>query len=246
MKIQKTRWIEAQNLEAKQWKETKNIIKEEWEEAYNKYHKYFCKLEKSLGVTDKTKILDVGCGPTCISRMIKPGKHYGIDPLAKKFKVEKSLKDIVITKATGEKIPYKGGTFHLVICRNAIDHTFSPEQTLKEISRILKPCGHLVLACYVYNPFINLVKNFGEMLVVFKNVCHPHTFSEKSFDNMANDNFEIIDRKTIYEGMGPNDFGKKTIQNGKLRILEMIIVILSGLLGYKWFVRERCLLCKKV
>ncbi|MFH2231862.1 MAG: class I SAM-dependent methyltransferase [Patescibacteria group bacterium] len=49
-----------------------------------------------------------------------------------------------------QKIPYDDSTFDVITCINALYALESPEQTLREFARILKPCGLLILV----NPYL--------------------------------------------------------------------------------------------
>jgi len=90
------------------------------------------------------KVLDVGCG-------IKPYQPYfknievylGIDR-AFKTKNVKAM-DVV---AVAEKIPFKDHTFSIVLCTQVLEHTISPEETLKEIHRVMEDKGKLILTTH--------------------------------------------------------------------------------------------------
>jgi hypothetical protein len=102
-----------------------------------------------------------------------------------------------------------------------------------------------MLANYVYNPFINFVKNLGEIIWVFRNVGHPHTYTSESLEQMVSSHFKIIDRKVIYEGKDSQDFGKVHEVKGNLPLIQKIVLKLNSLLGFRWFVREYAILCTK-
>lgn len=245
MKISKTRWKKAQEFELNDWIAQPDIVKKEWEEAYRKYHEYFTALEIKLNITNSWKILDVGCNITCISRMIKKGEHYGLEPLADLLEIQKAVPEVKVFQGMGENIPFANDFFDLVICRNVLDHTFSPPQVIAEINRVLKPNGYLLLGSYVYNPFIYFVKNLSEIINILPNVGHPHTYTMNSLENLTKKYFNILDRKIIYEGKSPNDFGKiDEIKNNLPLIQKIVLFINDKLIFNKWFVREYSLLCQ--
>jgi len=245
MRIPKGRWEEAQKVELSDWENTRDIVGNEWQEAFNKYNVYFKRLEKKLKVLDSWAILDVGCNLTCVSRMIKAGKHYGIDPLADILEIQSKIKEFEIVNGIGEDLPYEKNLFDLVVCRNVIDHTHDPQKVISEVHRVLKDSQFLVLACYVYNPFISLVKNIGEKIKLFRNPAHPHTFTTMSLENLIAKGFNVIENEIIYEGKDPNDFGKVSTAKTKLPMVQRLILTINNILGYKWFVREYLLLCQK-
>ncbi len=247
MKIPKSRWEEAQDFELHDWKEQKDIVKKEWDEAYRKYNTYFTELENNLKVTEKWNILDVGCNLTCISRMIKKGNHIGVEPLADALKIQDAVPNVKIYQGMGENMPFDKEYFDLIICRNVIDHTHDPQKVILEIQRVLKPGGYFLLACYIYNPFISFVKNFGEGIKVLRNVGHPHTYTMKSLEGLIQNNFSVIDRKIIYEGISPNDFGKiDEVQDNLPLVQKLVMFVNDKILRNKWFVREYTLLGRKL
>ncbi len=246
--ISKTRWKEAQEFELNDWKNEADIMQKEWDEAFKKFNAYFGELEQKLGVTENWKILDIGCNVTCVSRMIKEGEHIGVEPLADALDLNSKVEGITIHNGMGEDMPFlTTGSIDLAICRNVIDHTHVPEKVIDEVVRVLKPEGYFFLACYVYNPFITFVKNFGEAVKILRNVGHPHTYTMETLEDLVNKDFKIIDRKVIYEGVDPNDFGKIDENKGNLSAIQKSVMFVNDkVLRNKWFVREYSLLCQRI
>lgn len=245
IKINKTRWNQAQRFEESEWAKDDTVVEKEWEEARAKYGKYLAELEKNLGISSASNILDVGCGPTCMSRIISKGKHFGIEPLADELDVDSKISEIKVYQGMAENMPFDNDKFDFVICRNVIDHTYDPEEVIKEVYRVIKPEGFFLLCSYVYNPFIATTKKVGENFRAFRNVGHPHTFTERSLEESVSEKFDIIERKIIYEGISPNDFGKiDEVQNSLSKIQKLVMLVNDLLLRNKWFVREYSLLCR--
>ncbi len=53
--------------------------------------------------------------------------------------------DIQTRQHTAEELPYPDESFDLVSCRTAAHHFSSPEQFVREVSRVLKKGGHFIL-----------------------------------------------------------------------------------------------------
>lgn len=94
-------------------------------------------------------ILDIGCGIGQVVNFItvKERKAYGVDvsPLfireaKKKGKGKFFLYD-------GKKLPFPDNFFGAVGCCTVLEHTENPEFFIKEMVRVVKPGGKLVLAC---------------------------------------------------------------------------------------------------
>ena len=240
------RWKEAIEFELNEWKNRPQIFEEEFAESRQKYSDYFAVIETQIGVQETWKILDVGCNETCVSRMIRMGEHFGIDPLANELHLQEKISDFEIKNATGENIPYSNEKFDLVVCINVIDHTSDPNEVIEEIKRVTKKDGYLIIAVYVYNNFICLMRMLAEKIPGLRNVGHPHTFSPKGFEKLVESDYEIISRKIIYEGKDPLDFGKTQDVEKRLPFPQSLVSFINlRMLRNKWFTREYCLVCKK-
>jgi len=114
------------------------------------------------------------------------------------------------------------------------------------MKRVTTKNGYLVISVYTYNNFICLMRRIAEKIPSLRNVGHPHTFSQKSFEKLVGSYFKIISSTVIHEGKDPTDFGKvgKPI-NEPSPIQALVSFINSKILGYKWFVREYCLVCER-
>lgn len=65
------------------------------------------------------------------------GTYLAIDPLATR---------LVDALATGEQLPFVAGSFDLVICTQVLCYCEDPFQMIREIWRVLKPDGRLLLS----------------------------------------------------------------------------------------------------
>lgn len=92
---------------------------------------------------------------------ITPGFNHattiGIDPLANKE---------YLVKGVGETLPIKTGTMDYVFSWNTLDHVKQPKRVLKEVARVLKPHGELLLCVNVYDVgwFVHrhVISRFGQ------------------------------------------------------------------------------------
>jgi SAM-dependent methyltransferase len=91
-------------------------------------------------------VLDVGCGCKPY-RALVPAAHYvGLDvdtPFTRKV----GLADVFYN---GTEFPLADASFDGVLCSQVLEHVFTPEKFLGEISRVLRPGGRLLLTV----PFI--------------------------------------------------------------------------------------------
>ena len=93
-------------------------------------------------------VLDAGCGDGRLGKLVKHiwgVEVYGVDiskkgvTLARSFGVKAKVADL------SKKIPFASNSFDLIICTEMIEHVADPDTLLKEIRRVLKPDGTLLL-----------------------------------------------------------------------------------------------------
>lgn len=243
--VDKKRWDKAQELELEDWKNN-DIEKLELTEIKKKYSKILSEISQKLNLNKNWRILDIGCGPTCISQFFPDAQKMGIDPLAKELKIDgKKINDVAISYGRGEEIPFDKSSFDLVICRNVIDHSQNPKIIVTETKRVLKARGYFILACYVYTGFVVFLKRVSEILGVFRNIEHPHAFTDVGLKKLCRNHFSIVCERIIYEGKHSTDFGKAyKIKPDRSIINKLVMFINSYIIGNKWFVREYLLLLK--
>lgn len=102
-------------------------------------------------------VLDVGCGAgvdaIIAGLMVGPdGSVEGVDIVSEIIaRAEKNLKltnlnNVTFNTITGEKLPFGDSTFDVIISNGVINLIPDKEAILKEILRVLKPAGRLMLA----------------------------------------------------------------------------------------------------
>lgn len=131
-----------------------------------RYHVILSRIQK-LAKEQKLTILDIGCFPYHIGRALELLDHdvYGISSYHEPIR----NKNIAIVNIEKEKFPYKNNFFDLVLCNEVIEHLpYSPIPALREIHRILKKDGHLMITTPNIARSINRAK-----LLLGKNIMYP-------------------------------------------------------------------------
>lgn len=112
----------------------------------------------SLGPVDEGEaVLDVGCGTgvdtLLAAMMVGPsGKAIGVDIVSEMLqRAEENLqmtdlKNVTFKKTSGEKLLFEDNSFDVVISNGVINLIPEKVATLKEVFRVLKPGGRLMIA----------------------------------------------------------------------------------------------------
>ncbi|MGE0879243.1 MAG: class I SAM-dependent methyltransferase [Acidimicrobiia bacterium] len=103
-------------------------------------------------------VLDLGCGPGTALQLAArlerpPASLTGIDQSPEMTRVASNrlrharrTRSIQLHTAPAEHLPLDDAAFDLVWAINTVHHWTSPGQGLVEVSRVLRPAGHLVIA----------------------------------------------------------------------------------------------------
>jgi SAM-dependent methyltransferase len=133
----------------------------------------------------KGLLLDVGCGRRPYEKTFFAGasKYIGTDYLS-----DRSRPDVV---SSALDVPFSDNTFDTVVSTEVLEHVPEPLRALKEMQRVLKPGGHLVLSTpmywprhevpydffrYPYDGILYLVKESGLELVKLYNRGRSYVF----------------------------------------------------------------------
>jgi SAM-dependent methyltransferase len=96
-------------------------------------------LEYAPLITGKT--LDVGCGQRPYENLIPSAKYIGLEidtPTARKINKADVYYD-------GRRFPFEDKCFDSVLVNQVFEHVFNPSEFLKEVNRVLKNNGRLLL-----------------------------------------------------------------------------------------------------
>jgi len=114
-----------------------------------------------INIANNSVILDVGCGGgktiKLLSQLAKNGKIYGIDysedsvkTTEKENKKAVSSGKVIVKQANVSYIPFSDNFFDIVTAFQTHYFWSNLESDIKEISRVLKPCGQFLLVAELY------------------------------------------------------------------------------------------------
>jgi len=191
----KKRWIKAQQHEKLHWQKTANKIIQgkidqlSWYDWKAQQFETMISKLNLLPCKDDYTILEVGSGPIGIVSFVKWGNRYAIEPLEMFFSKNQTLiqlrnNNVKYLSGQGEFLPLKNEEFSIVIIDNVIDHTFTPQNVLNEIYRVLKKNGLMFFTVNIRSVWGTALHSVITKLHIDK--CHPHSFSYKGIRKFLN------------------------------------------------------------
>ncbi len=159
-----------------------------------------------LNKVDKLKfsnVLDVGFGTGEILKNIMekyPDKnYYGIDisenMLKKAGEKLKNEANLSLTLGDSENLPYEDEKFDLILVNDSFHHYPNPNRVVREIFRVLKKRGHLILSDYYKSFFIRLIMN---TFISFSIDGDVKIYSKREMENFLKEaGFKIIDAEIL-------------------------------------------------
>lgn len=160
---------------------------------------------------EAARALDVGCGDGFFSKALDE-RGYTVTGL--------DLSDVALRRArstcpsatflsqdTSQRFPFDDRTFDLAWCSEHLEHLFSPLATVKEIARVLKPGGAVLITV----PYHGLIKNVGIALFAFDrhydpNYPHIRFFTRNTLSAIVGSaGLEVVEVTTCGSGFGVRD-----------------------------------------
>ena len=125
-------------------------------------------LEKYLGsihAYPDWRYLDLGCGVgNNLRTIIKFGENItALEPATKALEYCRERydgKSVNFVQGTAEKLPFNDASFDVVVFTEVLEHVASPEQSLREVERILEQGGYCILSFQTYLNLAGAIKSF--------------------------------------------------------------------------------------
>jgi ubiquinone/menaquinone biosynthesis C-methylase UbiE len=157
----------------------------------------FAEVEKFIDPVPGGKVLDIGCADGVFTKVIldkqslslrdksKACEIIGIDVLQssvdwanKHWKKQKELKFRV---GDAHKLDFKANTFDAVFALEVMEHVFHPQEVFKEIKRVLKKNGYVIILVPSDNFLFNVIWWFVTKFWWARiwQDCHVQSFSAK-------------------------------------------------------------------
>ena len=190
------------------------------------------KMLKLSNITEKSNVLDLGCGNGVNSFFINQTTDAAVTGIdlsdtrienAKKVLSEKNRKvknQIQFLQGSATKLPFRNKTFSNVWSQAAIYHIHDKEKALKEVARVLKKDG-----IFIFDDLIKPNKNISNEAkkLVYERLLFDTDFNFVSYQQELNNlGFRILYAEDMSEHLGLTylklaDMAEEKIKNGENR-----------------------------
>ena len=185
----------------------KNILQRRWHQGRLKATLDFLKTFKDIH-NQKVRLLDVGCASGWfISEICSYYPHLkcsGVDVYQKAIEyAKKSYPHISFFHNDAHHLPFQKNSFDIVICTNVLEHVVNPREVMKEIKRVVKRSGIVIIGMDSENLLFSFVwwlwKKFKGKIWA---EAHLHKFRPRDLDKLFRQlGFKIKKKKFINLGM---------------------------------------------
>ena len=134
-------------------------------------------------VTPQSCVLDLGCGRGGVVELFWRDVKLaaGLDPDSPSL-AEHRAPGMPILRGVGERLPFAGESFDLVVSLWVLEHLKEPLTVLSEVRRVLRPGGHFVfLTPNLRNPLL-LLNRIGKALPLLQRRLVPRLYGRHEAD----------------------------------------------------------------
>jgi ubiquinone/menaquinone biosynthesis C-methylase UbiE len=143
-----------------------------------------------VGVAPDDAVLDVACGPGIVSCYFATRARHvtGVDIVpamlerAQRLQAESRVENVTWKLGSCTDLPFENGSFDCVVTRFSFHHFIDPEIALREMVRVTRPGGN-VLVCDVA-PRSDVQEQFNQWEIL-RDPSHTRALTEAEFDSLA-------------------------------------------------------------
>lgn len=148
------------------------------------------KIKKSKEGKRKMRVLDIACGTGYALSLLSPAECYGIDIASEMIAVAKEkYPQISFQEANARTLPFKKNFFDVILCTEALHHLEHVEDVFKELKRVLKKDGKIIITDVTFpQPIKFFVEIFDPGCVKIRTIKEAELlFSENRFHILKNE-----------------------------------------------------------
>lgn len=189
--VTRKRWNASQRLELDFWKTWTQATPYQNLDVPKYWAGELDHLGCSLELFTGRRVLDIGCGPVGLIHFLdNAAERIRIDPLLLQYDSKMVLHGRQLSLAgLGESLPIASESVDLAICFNALDHMQDPAAALREIRRVVRPGGTVLLMIHTFpkwtRPFFWIDR------------LHPHHWTSDAFVGQVGGEFTVEQHETL-------------------------------------------------
>lgn len=141
------------------------------------------------------RVVDVGCGEGHLLSRMTQKDAVGVDISETAVRLASKSTKALIIRSYAESLPFSDSYFDAAVCSEVLEHTLEPVKVIKELVRIVRPGGRIVLSI-PNEPLINRIKDavwsLGLFSLLFPDVprrqddeWHLHSFDRKMLETVC-------------------------------------------------------------
>ena len=148
--ISRLHWHNSQKQTLERWQE--KSLHDERKKDEQAYLPLLLKYAE--GLPQDGAMLEIGCGPVCLSQLLPLKNKTFLDPLIDDFRrmYPGELPEGEYLNTIAERIPKTSSSYDLIICLNTLSYSLNPELVMNEMERLLRPGGRLVIVMRIHSP----------------------------------------------------------------------------------------------
>lgn len=142
-------------------------------DTFNEFNQFIWKYLARLQISG-SYIADIGCGSGYYSRMLTQlgATVVSVDISEKRLSQSPILKESTYVVAAAENMPFADNVFDIVLCIFVLEHVIDVEAVIREMLRITKYGGHLLIAI----PSISLNYIVSQVGRKYLDIAHLRVF----------------------------------------------------------------------
>jgi SAM-dependent methyltransferase len=224
-------------MKADDFYERKEVIHEVAEAKRSKicYNLILNLITSKISSRRKNRILDIGCGDgSFIVKFKKYGETYGVDVSEKAIKIAKEASvDAYKVDISFEKLPFPDEYFNIVYMGDVIEHLINPDFAIKEVNRVLKLDGFLVLSTPNLASWINRFLLLFGMQPLFSEVSTSKTFGRgpRSYNFFPVGHLRLFTFRALKEFLTYYRFNILTVEGASYENLPKIVADIDRILS---------------
>ncbi len=164
------------------------------------------------------RVLEIGSGPVGNVSFLGWGDCCAVDPLVDSPLISAAFSPfrnprVRFCKARGEQLPFRDGSFGLVVLENVLDHVQAAECLLRECHRVLHGQGLMYLTLNVRTSWGSSLHALLARLLIDQG--HPYSFTTASIRRMLRGQGFLIQRESCddYRRARDQDRGSSSVKD---------------------------------